>query len=103
MESIQKGIHSSVDEKRNAGTSPADQDESVKKSLDRIKHKFIVMSGKGGVGKTSTSVNLAMALSKKGHRVGIMDVGSGCWIGGCPAGISSAVGAAAGGCSAVCS
>ncbi len=32
------------------------------------------MSGKGGVGKTSVSVNLAMDLARKNHRVGIMDV-----------------------------
>lgn len=50
------------------------QDISVEDSLKKIKHKFIVMSGKGGVGKTSTSVNLAIALSYKGFKVGLMDV-----------------------------
>lgn len=50
------------------------QDLAIKGSLEKIKRKFIVMSGKGGVGKTSTSVNLAIALSKKGFHVGIMDV-----------------------------
>ena len=47
---------------------------SVKNSLNKIKNKLIVMSGKGGVGKTSVSVNLAIALSNKGFKVGIMDV-----------------------------
>lgn len=51
-----------------------DQDAQVKGSLQKIKNKFIVMSGKGGVGKTSTSVNLSIALAKKGFKVGIMDV-----------------------------
>jgi Mrp family chromosome partitioning ATPase len=51
-----------------------EQDASVASSLKKIQNKFIVMSGKGGVGKTSTSVNLAMALADKGFRVGIMDV-----------------------------
>jgi Mrp family chromosome partitioning ATPase len=51
-----------------------EQDASVANSLNRIKHKFIVMSGKGGVGKTSTAVNIAIALANKGFRVGIMDV-----------------------------
>lgn len=52
----------------------AEQQAKVKDSLDRIKHKFIVMSGKGGVGKTSTSVNLSIALANQGCKVGIMDV-----------------------------
>ena len=52
----------------------AEQDAKVKDSLGKIKNKFIVMSGKGGVGKTSTSVNLSIALANKGFKVGIMDV-----------------------------
>ena len=52
----------------------AAQDQVIKESLSLIKHKFLVMSGKGGVGKTSVSANLAIALSRKGAKVGLMDV-----------------------------
>jgi len=51
-----------------------EQDAAVTKSLGNIKNKILVMSGKGGVGKTSTSVNLSIALANKGYKVGIMDV-----------------------------
>ena len=54
--------------------SKEDQDAAVNSALGKIKNKIMVMSGKGGVGKTSTSVNLAMALAKKGAKVGLMDV-----------------------------
>jgi Mrp family chromosome partitioning ATPase len=52
----------------------AAQDQIIKDSLSLVKHKFIIMSGKGGVGKTSVAANLAMALSRQGARVGLMDV-----------------------------
>lgn len=52
----------------------SEQDVRVEQSLAKIKNKFLVMSGKGGVGKTSVSVNLSIALAQKGHKVGLMDV-----------------------------
>ncbi len=48
--------------------------EKVKKNLEKIKHRIIVLSGKGGVGKSSVSVNVATALWMKGKKVGILDI-----------------------------
>ena len=50
------------------------QDETIARRLERIRHKIFVMSGKGGVGKSSVTVNVAAALAHRGFKVGIMDV-----------------------------
>ena len=54
-------------------TDEALQVQALQESLSSIKHKFLVMSTQGGVGKTSVIVNLALALSKSGVKVGLMD------------------------------
>ena len=50
------------------------QTRQVQERMSGIKHKIVVMSGKGGVGKSMTTVNLALALGRQGHKVGIIDV-----------------------------
>jgi len=47
--------------------------EAVDASMAKVKHKIMVMSGKGGVGKTTIAANLAFALGMKGLDVGLMD------------------------------
>ena len=46
----------------------------VRERMAQIKHKIIVLSGKGGVGKSTVAVNLAMSLALEGKRVGLLDV-----------------------------
>ena len=67
-------IMGSPDEANKKQKGKDEQDVALKDSLSRIRNKIMVMSGKGGVGKTSTSVNLAVALARLGHQVGLMDV-----------------------------
>lgn len=49
------------------------QDQMIKENMARIKHKIIIMSGKGGVGKSTVATNLAFGLSFAGFKVGILD------------------------------
>jgi ATP-binding protein involved in chromosome partitioning len=50
------------------------QDKEIETSLSRIKNKILVMSGKGGVGKSSVAAYLSVALAKRNKKVGLMDV-----------------------------
>jgi len=50
-----------------------EQEKRLKERMLKIKHKFIVISGKGGVGKTTVATNLAYGLAVKGNNVGILD------------------------------
>jgi len=50
------------------------REEMIRCKLIRIKNKLIVMSGKGGVGKSSVATYLSLALAQKGYRVGLMDI-----------------------------
>ncbi len=50
------------------------QDSIISNTLNKIRYKLFIMSGKGGVGKSSVTVNTAAALAERGFRVGILDV-----------------------------
>lgn len=50
------------------------QDALIKERLNHIENKILVMSGKGGVGKSSVAAYLSVDLARRGHRVGLMDV-----------------------------
>ena len=50
------------------------RDRRIGAALERIRYKLVVMSGKGGVGKSSVAVNVACALAAGGARVGLLDV-----------------------------
>ena len=53
---------------------PEDVQAKIDKNLEKIKHRLLVFSGKGGVGKSTVAANLAVALAQQGNRVGLLDV-----------------------------
>ena len=60
-------------------TTPGDlerskQDKVIEEYLAQIKRKILVMSGKGGVGKSTVAAVTAFLLSNEGNRVGLLDV-----------------------------
>lgn len=51
-----------------------EEQNQIRLRMSRIKHKILVLSGKGGVGKSTVAANLAVSLSLAGKRVGLLDI-----------------------------
>lgn len=49
------------------------EEQKLKQQLKKIKHKIAVISGKGGVGKSTVTANLAMGFAMQGYKVGVLD------------------------------
>ncbi|BDQ37523.1 iron-sulfur cluster carrier protein [Pseudodesulfovibrio nedwellii] len=71
-----EGCSSAAPDGSCTSTTGCDNPEELKlqQTLGRIKHKIVVMSGKGGVGKSTVATNIAVALSLAGKKVGLLDV-----------------------------
>ena len=54
--------------------NPQIQEAVLKERLSKIKNKITVLSGKGGVGKSTVAANIAMSLALKGYKTGLLDV-----------------------------
>ena len=49
------------------------EEQQLTETLNKIQKKYIVLSGKGGVGKSTVAVNIAVGLTRKGFTVGLLD------------------------------
>lgn len=71
------GVNNNVSNANNANAEPpitkAAPTQASLAAHPRIRHIIVVASGKGGVGKSTTTVNIALALQKRGNRVGVLD------------------------------
>jgi len=50
------------------------EQEQIRKKVKQIKHQILVLSGKGGVGKSTVAANLAVSLALAGKKVGLLDI-----------------------------
>ncbi len=55
-------------------TKKKHEDRLLEETLAQIRHKIFVLSGKGGVGKSTVAVNLATSLAMRGYETGILDI-----------------------------
>ena len=61
-------------EMRDARERELTERQEIESAMSRIGKKLIVLSGKGGVGKSTVAVSLALSLSHQGKKVGLLDV-----------------------------
>ncbi|GFR46383.1 hypothetical protein Agub_g7978, partial [Astrephomene gubernaculifera] len=47
---------------------------AISSRMSRVRHVLLVLSGKGGVGKSTVAAQLAFALARRGHEVGLLDI-----------------------------
>ncbi|MEX2690630.1 MAG: Mrp/NBP35 family ATP-binding protein [Candidatus Njordarchaeia archaeon] len=60
-------------DKKNPFLEQMERQKRIKERMAKIKYKIAVLSGKGGVGKTTVAVNLAYTLAIRGYKVGLLD------------------------------
>jgi len=68
------GSCGSADSCKSARAEQELKDLRLKTRLDKIKNKVLVMSGKGGVGKSMVALKLATLLAAQGKNVGLLDI-----------------------------
>jgi len=56
------------------GCEKKPEELKLEKNLSKVKNRIVILSGKGGVGKSTVAVNIAVALSLAGMKVGLLDV-----------------------------
>jgi Mrp family chromosome partitioning ATPase len=79
LDSIRRGEVLDMNQANTHAATPGDseraqQDKMIEDSLAKIGRKILVMSGKGGVGKSTVASYVALLLSAEGYKVGLLDV-----------------------------